>query len=140
MTTQNLVALAFYGAVAVGLAAVAFYLLKAWRKGRRLSSVGIRTTARCSYLQVFDGGVSVHFDYEVEGVTYSGESSILSGTGAGSGQDVIILYDPARPSLANTEEGVSNNRFHLVASVAAAAVAAFLAVFLLAVGLATALQ
>ncbi|WP_329576738.1 MULTISPECIES: DUF3592 domain-containing protein [unclassified Streptomyces] len=132
---QNLVALAIYGAMAVGLAVAALHLLRSWRAGNRLSRDGLRTTARCTYLQVFDGGVSLHFEYEVKGVTYCGESSIVSVTGTAPGQEMVILYDPARPSLANAEECVSGNRFHLVASLAAAVVAVLLAGYT-AVGLA----
>ncbi|MEV5612400.1 hypothetical protein [Streptomyces sp. NPDC052225] len=126
---QELTVLAIFGAIAVGLDVAAFYLLRAWPAGNRPRHEGVQSTARCTFLQVFDGGVSLHFEYQVRGVAYCGESSILSITGTAPGQDMAIVYDPARPSHPDAEACVAVNSTNLLAFLALAAVGIGLSCF-----------
>ncbi|WP_353943388.1 hypothetical protein ABII15_18245 [Streptomyces sp. HUAS MG91] len=106
----QLAGLAAVGVIAVLLTIGAILLLRRWRGTVLLRREGIHVVGECTGLRVLDGGVTVQFEFQVAGVTHSGESGVLSVTDTVPGQDVHVVYAPGRPSHNDMADCVSDTR------------------------------
>jgi hypothetical protein len=112
------VALIIFGVMSVIFIRGTIFLYGNGNNGFRLRRRGVVTTAICTGIQALDGAFSLHYEYEVDGASYTGSSSAITTTSITPGEDIAVTYDPRRPSQSDATECVGKHRILFLALLA----------------------